>query len=57
MADAEVLRKDIAYYTSLGFEDVSSFACFLGYDCEELYGEPDISAFGEEVRNRLSVSE
>ena len=42
----EVLRADIDYYRSLGFEDISSFACFLGEDYEELFGDVDISDFG-----------
>jgi hypothetical protein len=45
--DREVLKADIEYYGSLGFTDVASFACYLGEDYETLYGEPDISDFGE----------
>ena len=52
-ADERVLHADVEYYTSLGFEDISSFACFLGADYEELYGKPDVSAFGKEIRNKL----
>ena len=46
-ADDEKIRKEVAEYASLGFEIVSTFGCFLGEDYEELYGEPDISAFTE----------
>ena len=30
-----------------GFEHISSFACFLGDDYEDLYGEVDIKPFGK----------
>ncbi|MBR2722186.1 MAG: DUF4838 domain-containing protein [Clostridia bacterium] len=46
--DAEVLHADFAYYRSLGFEDIGCFACYLGKDYEDLYGEePDISEFAK----------
>lgn len=41
----ELIVKDIKYYQSLGFDNIASFACYLGADYEELYGEPDISGF------------
>ena len=40
-----VVRADIAYYRSLGFENISCFACYLGRDYRKLYGLPDLSAF------------
>ena len=43
--DNDLIRDDINYYRNLGFNYISSFACFLGADYEELYGEPDVSAF------------
>lgn len=43
--DSEVLYADFEYYRSLGFSDISSFACFLGEDYEALYGDVDISDF------------
>lgn len=43
--NAELIQNDIKFYEGLGFEEITSFACFLGDDYEELYGEPDISAF------------
>ncbi len=43
--DKSVIAADTAYYRSLGFEEISCFACFLGEDYEALYGEPDISDF------------
>jgi hypothetical protein len=45
--DEAAMDADIAYYRELGFENISSFACFLGEDYEQLYGEIDISAFGK----------
>ena len=39
------VKVDIPFYKDLGFTHISSFACFLGPDYEELHGEPDISAF------------
>lgn len=43
--NAEVMRRDVAYYKSMGFEDMTSFACFLGEDYIELYGEPPIAEY------------
>ncbi len=39
------VKADIPFYENLGFKHISSFACFLGPDYEELHGAPDISAF------------
>lgn len=41
------IRSDYAFYRTLGFSVLSSFACFLGEDYLELYGEPDLSAVSE----------
>lgn len=41
----EEVSKDVEFYLNLGFENVSSFACFLGEDYFELFGAPDFSAF------------
>ncbi|MBQ2977722.1 MAG: DUF4838 domain-containing protein [Clostridia bacterium] len=43
--DPRVVKTDIAYYRSLGFQHISSFACYLGADYRALYGLPDLSAF------------
>ena len=45
--DKEVIRADVALYRSVGFENISSFACFLGDDYEALYGEPDVPSLKE----------
>lgn len=49
--DAAAIARDIAAYRELGFEYISSFACFLGEDYEELYGEADITPFADCVRD------
>lgn len=41
----EVVRADLAFYRGLGFERISSFACYLGADYRALYGLPDLSSF------------
>lgn len=45
--EGEVMRDDFAFYRSLGFFDFSSFACYLGADYEELFGDVDIKPFAE----------
>ncbi|MBQ8552244.1 MAG: DUF4838 domain-containing protein [Clostridia bacterium] len=46
-ANNELIRGDLDFYCRLGFEVIASFACFLGDDYEELWGDVDIGAFGE----------
>lgn len=43
--DNPAIKDDIDWYLQAGFENIASFACFLGEDYEALYGEPDLSAF------------
>ncbi len=50
--DKPVIKADLEYYTSLGFRDIAGFACYLGADYEALYGEPDITDFGEFLLGR-----
>jgi len=45
--DNDVIRRDFKFYEELGFGELASFACFLGEDYEERYGEADISAFAD----------
>lgn len=45
--DEAVMEKDAAYYRSLGFEEITAFGCFLGPDYDELYGEADLTRYGE----------
>lgn len=42
--DNDRIAKEIEFYRSLGVENISSFACYLGSDYEALYGMPDFSA-------------
>ena len=44
---ADAMREDINGYRELGFDSISTFACFLGDDYENLYGEVDVKPFGE----------
>lgn len=41
----DLIPNDLLWYESLGFAHLASFACYLGEDYVNLYGEPDISAF------------
>ncbi len=43
----EAMRADIVDYRKMGFDRISTFACFLGEDYEELYGEADILPFSK----------
>jgi len=44
-ADADAISADVKDYKELGFQTISTFACFLGQDYEDLYGDADISPF------------
>lgn len=46
----DVMRADVAFYRSKGFESLTSFACYLGADYESLYGEPPVRRYGEILR-------
>ena len=43
--DEKAMQRDIREYREMGFSRASTFACFLGDDYEELYGEADIRPF------------
>jgi hypothetical protein len=45
--NADAMLADIRDYKALGFARISTFACFLGEDYEELYGEVDVTPFGK----------
>ena len=51
--DRDVLYSDFEFYTKLGFEKISSFACYLGEDYAELYGDPDVSDFGKSFKKHI----
>ena len=44
--DKEIMKRDLDYYASLGFESVTSFGCYLGPDYEELYGKASLDEYG-----------
>ena len=54
--DRDVVHADIAYYRTLGFTDMSTFACYLGPDYIELHGMPDITGFAAELRALMENS-
>ena len=43
----EAMVRDVCGYKSMGFERISTFACFLGEDYEALHGEVDVKPFGK----------
>lgn len=49
--DGETMKRDLEYYASLGFEEVTSFGCYLGPDYDELYGEVSLKEYGD-ILNR-----
>ena len=42
--DNDMILNDANFYKELGFENIGSFACYLGKDYEELYGKPELTA-------------
>lgn len=50
LCDREKIERDIREYKETGYENISVFACFLGQDYENLYGEPDITPFTETIK-------
>lgn len=40
-----VIRTDVEFYKSQGFEEITTFACYLSDDYRELYGEPPIAEY------------
>lgn len=42
----DVMLADLMFYLDLGFEDISSFGCYLGKDYRALWGDPPIREFG-----------
>jgi hypothetical protein len=50
MLDEEAMQKDISTAKEKGFRYISTFACFLGNDYEELFGSPDYTPFGRAVK-------
>ena len=50
----DVIAADAAYYASLGFEKVTTFACYLGEDYRRLHGMPDVSGYGRALRENTA---
>ncbi len=46
--EKDLIAADIAFYDASGFDTVTTFACYLGEDYKNLYGEvPDIKGYGK----------
>jgi len=45
--NGEAMKRDIEEYRKIGFDMISTFACFLGAEYEQLHGEVDVKPFGE----------
>ena len=43
--DKDVMARDVEFYAGLGFESITSFACFLGADYRALYGLPPVETY------------
>ncbi len=48
--DEPAMRRDIEEYLDMGFDSVSTFACFLGDDYEQLHGDVDVKPFASCLR-------
>ncbi len=48
--DEEVMKRDVEYYSSLGFQTITCFGCYLGPDYQQLYGHPPVEAYGRILR-------
>ena len=47
LLNEENMANDITEYCGMGFDYLSTFACFLGKDYEELHGDVDIAPFAK----------
>lgn len=47
---ADVMRRDVEFYHRLGFESITAFGCYLGRDYADLHGKPDLTAYGNILR-------
>lgn len=48
--DREKTIAEMKEYAALGFENIATFGCFLGDDYDALYGQADISAFTDGIK-------
>lgn len=44
--DSDVMREDVAFYRSMGFDSITSFGCYLGADYRALHGQPPVAEYG-----------
>ena len=49
------MEREIAEYRRMGFETISTFACFLGEDYESLHGDVDVTPFGASLKGFLGT--
>lgn len=49
--NTDTIKKDIVFYRKCGFENITTFGCYLSDDYMKLYGEPPIIEYGECHRN------
>lgn len=49
-----VIRRDVQYYRSLGFENLTAFACGLNQDYEREYGPPLVGEYGSILAEEFS---
>lgn len=47
-----VMKRDVAYYQSLGFQSITAFGCYLGKDYISLHGAPDLSGYREAMMQK-----
>lgn len=45
LLDKDVMARDVEFYAGLGFESITSFACYLGADYRALYGLPPVEDY------------
>jgi hypothetical protein len=53
--DPEIMSRDVAYYHSLKFESMTTFACWLGKEYQQEYNPPDFMAYANIINNRIKV--
>lgn len=52
LLDSDVMKADVAAYRALGFENITSFGCYLGADYSALWGEPPVQEYGDILFDR-----
>ncbi len=48
--DGSVLRKDLRFYETLGFESVTSFSCWIDADYVDRWGDPPLNDYAAALR-------